>query len=79
MEKQLNLYDLIIKSVESQIAENNPPVTRETYNRLISNGNDEITAKQKIASLMAEEIYYMMKDDRIISEKFFAERLSQLL
>lgn len=78
MEQDFNLYQLIIKSVEKQIEDNEPPVTRKTFQRLVANGHSEGTAKEMIAQVIAEEIYFMMSDDRVINEDFFAERLSRL-
>ncbi|TFH41963.1 MAG: hypothetical protein E4G96_04440 [Chrysiogenales bacterium] len=78
IEGDFNLYKLIIQSVETQIRENDPPATKMTYERLISAGHDEAAAKEKIASLIAEEIYLSMKDNRKISEKEFSARLSEL-
>jgi len=78
MEDDFNLYKLIIKSVESQIKENDPPITKETYDRLLSNGRDAMTAKEMIASVIAEEIYLMMSDNRTINLDTFTQRLSEL-
>lgn len=78
MDDDFNLYKLIIKSVETQIKENDPPVTKETFQRLVSAGNDEAAAKEKIASIIAEEIYLTMKDNRKISEAEFARKLAEL-
>jgi hypothetical protein len=78
IEDDFNLYKLIIKSVEIQISENDPPATKKTFNRLVANGHDEATAKEMIASLIAEEIYLMLKDNRKINADIFAERLAEL-
>jgi hypothetical protein len=78
IEGDFNLYKLIIKSVETQIQENEPAVTRKTFKRLLAAGHDEATAKEKIASVIAEEIYLMMKDNRKINEDAFSARLNEL-
>lgn len=78
MEDDFNLYKLIIKSVEQQISENNPPATKKTFERLVKNGCDKETAKEMIASLIAEEIYLMLKDNRKITEDDYAARLDEL-
>ena len=74
----LNLQKIIIQSVEVQIRDNDPPATRATYERLIANGHDEADAKDMIASVIAEEIYLRMKDNRTINEETFAARLAEL-
>jgi hypothetical protein len=73
MEDDFNLYKLIIKSVETQLKDNDPPVTKDTYDRLLANGKDAM-----IASVIAEEIYLMMKDNRKISVETFSQRLAEL-
>jgi hypothetical protein len=78
MEEDFNLYRMIINSVETQIKTNNPPATRETFERLKANGHDEEKAKEMIASIIAEEIYLMVKDEKEINEDMFARRLSKL-
>ncbi|MCU0848549.1 MAG: DUF1841 family protein [Spirochaetes bacterium] len=75
---ELNLYQIVKRAVEDQIKSNNPPATRETYERLLSEGNDEITAKEKIASVIAESIYQIMMEDRKIDEKIFSQKLASL-
>ncbi len=77
-ENDFNLSKLIIKSVETQIRDNDPAVTKKTFERLVANGHDEATAKEMIASVIAEEIYLMMKDNRKINEQAFSERLEEL-
>lgn len=73
-----NLYKLIIKSVETQIRENEPAITKKTFDRLLAAGRDEATAKEMIASVIAEEIYLMMKDNRKINEETFSARLNEI-
>ncbi len=78
MEQNFNLYKHIIEVVDTQIKENNPPFVKETYDRLIENGDDESTAKEKIASVIAEEIYIYLKEEKKVNEERYAEKLSQL-
>ena len=75
---ELNLYIIVKRAVDDQIKSNNPPATRETYERLLREGNDEITAKEKIASVIAESIYQIMMEDRKIDEKIFSQKLASL-
>jgi hypothetical protein len=78
IEDDFNLYKLIIKSVETQIRDNDPAVTKQTFDRLVAAGHDEATAKEMIASVIAEEIYLMMKDNRKINEEIFSASLAEL-
>ncbi len=74
----LDLHKIIMQSIEVQIRDNDPPAVRETYERLLANGRDETTAKGMIASIIAEEIYLRMKENRTINEEMFAARLGEL-
>ena len=72
------LHKIIIQSVEIQIRDNDPPITKTTFERLLKNGHDEAVAKEMIASVIAEEVYLTMKDDRKMNLDNFARRLSEL-
>ena len=76
--EDLNLYKIIIQSVEIQIRDNDPPITKTTFERLIKNGRDKAAAQEMIASVIAEEIYLTMKDDRKMNIENFARRLAEL-
>ena len=78
MTEEFNLHKLIRQAIEQQIKDNDPPATKEAYDRLIKNGNDESTAKSKIISAVAEEIFESLNDDRKIDEKTYSEKLSKL-
>ena len=43
----LRLKKLILEVVDNQLRENDPPVTRESYNRLIDAGYSVSEAKEK--------------------------------
>lgn len=72
------LHKIIIQSVEIQIRDNDPPITKTTFERLVRNGHDEAVAKDMIASVIAEEIYMTMKDDRKMNLENFSRRLAEL-
>ncbi len=78
MEENFNLYKVIIRAVEEQIQSNNPPAVKDAFDRLVADGNDEESAKEKIASVIAEEIYYKLKNDHIIDERIYSEKLEKL-
>ena len=56
----LRLKKLILEVVDNQLRENDPPVTRESYNRLIDAGYSVSEAKEKIGAVVIEEIYDVM-------------------
>lgn len=56
----LRLKKLILEVVDNQLRENNPPVTKESYNKLIDAGYSAREAKEKIGAIVIEEIYDVM-------------------
>jgi Zn/Cd-binding protein ZinT len=51
------LRDVILQVVEQQINTNNPPQTRQTYNRLLKEGYTEKEAKQLIGYVISVEMF----------------------
>lgn len=78
IEEDLNLHKIMIQTVEKQISDNDPPAARQAFERLVKNGTDEETAKDMIASIIAEEIYVMMKNDKKINLENYIKRLEKL-
>ncbi|HOT45899.1 MAG TPA: DUF1841 family protein [Spirochaetota bacterium] len=78
IEDGLDLHKIIMQSIETQIRDNDPPAIKSTFDRLVSGGHDEADAKEMIASVIAEEIYLKMKENRTITEETFAARLAEL-
>ena len=72
------LKRLIIEVVENQMRDNNPPMTNITYQRLLSEGYTKQQAKEKIAVIVANHIYYAMKYDKPYSEEQYVKELSEL-
>ncbi|HNW27844.1 MAG TPA: hypothetical protein PKN50_05165 [Spirochaetota bacterium] len=78
IEDGLDLHKIIMQSIEIQIRDNDPPAIKSTFERLVANGHDEADAKEMIASVIAEEIYLKMKDNRTITEELIAAHLAEL-
>ena len=72
------LQEKILEIVENQIKDNNPKQTRETLNRLINLGYSRQDAIQKIGTIVAEEIYDILKDKENFNEKRFVKKLLAL-
>jgi len=64
--------------VENQLKENNPPETNETLIRLIRAGHAESEAKKMIASVIATESFYILKEQREFDLAKFIAGLNQL-
>ena len=56
------LQKLIFEVVENQIRDNNPPETKVTWDRLKAAGYTDFQVKKKIGGVIAEHLYYIMKD-----------------
>jgi hypothetical protein len=67
-----------IEVVENQIRENNPPITKLTFNRLTMEGYSMDEAKRLIAAVLAQEIFTMMQKSEVFNEKRYTAALQQL-
>ncbi len=64
MKTNPHLKRILIEVVDNQLRDNDPPVTRETLERLISLGYSEKQAKEKIAAVVVGDIYDVMKENK---------------
>lgn len=72
------LQRYIIGVVDNQINENNPPITKTTFERLKNIGYTEYDAKKKIAAIVIEEIYNVMKNNEEFNEERYTDKLLAL-
>lgn len=72
------LKKTILETVENQLQMNEPKCTKETLQRLVTSGIQTNRAKEMIAAVLLEEMYYILKDDEIFSEQRYAQKLSNL-
>ena len=72
------LKALILGVVDNQINENNPPITAITYKRLMAAGDSSKVAKEKIAAIVAENIYDIMTDGNSFDERKYTRDLEGL-
>ena len=78
METNPFLKEAILKVVNTQINDNEPPETRETYNRLISEGHSENEAKRLIGCVISSEIFDILKKKEEFNKERFVQALSNL-
>jgi hypothetical protein len=64
--------------VDNQIASNDPPETRETLNRLISEGISEQDARLYIGQAICVEVWEIMKNKREFNLERFVRNLKNL-
>lgn len=77
MKENPRLKQMVLEVVNNQLKANNPPITRKTLQRLTIK-YDEETAKEMIASILLEEMYYVLKDKQVFNEKRYAKKLKNL-
>jgi Holliday junction resolvasome RuvABC DNA-binding subunit len=68
----------ILEVVDNQLRENNPPITKNTFERLKQLGYTEQQAKERISAILIEEIYDVMKNGELYNEKRYNNKLSKL-
>ena len=72
------LKSTILQVVNNQINGNNPPETRETYNRLIKLGHNSEEAKRLIGIVVSAEIFDVMKNQEMFNKERFVKSLGKL-
>ena len=76
--KKKERREVILAVVEEQLAIDNPKETRLTLLRLVESGYTEDEAKEKIAVILIEEIYDVLKENTPYNEERYVSRLKQL-
>lgn len=64
--------------VENQIKENNPPETKKTLDRLLKKGYSRNDAMKLIGSVVAAEIYRILKSHEPFNEERYVKALREL-
>ena len=78
MKPNLRLKSLILQIVKNQIKNNDPPETKETLVRLLEEGNTRQEAIEKIALIVIEEIYDILKNKQEFNRERFVSKLKKL-
>ena len=68
----------ILKAVESQLADGDPPETAQTLERLQAAGYSRDDAVQLIGAALADELFEVMKHDREYDHARYVGLLNQL-
>ena len=72
------LGELIIEGVREQIAIDDPPEVKETYDRLIADGHPEEEVFKMLACVLSTEMFEVMKHKRDFDRQLYARRLRDL-
>ncbi len=78
MEENPYLKSSILEVVENQLQANDPPETKQTFNRLISEGYSENEAKELIACIVSSEMFDILKKQEPFNHGRFVKALNEL-
>ena len=69
---------MILEVVENQLREGDPPETKQTYDRLVSEGHSDEDAKRLIGCVVAAEVFDILKKQEAFDPKRFVRALNNL-
>ena len=78
MSNERTVRDGFLNTVQEQIASGDPPVVRDTRDRLVGQGLSESEAAQMIAIVLRNEMKQMIAESRSFDDIRFAGLLHQL-
>lgn len=73
-----NLNHLIYEVLDNQLRDNDPPIAKETIDRLQSEGYTESQAREKVAAILIGEIYDVMKNNEAYNNERYTQNLKAL-
>jgi hypothetical protein len=77
--KDLNLAgEAVFEAINNQIKSNNPPETKQTYDRLMKEMNGHEEVMKYIGVVMMAEILDILKNKKPFNKKRFIQRLNKL-
>jgi len=68
----------LFEAIENQINENNPPITKLTFNRLLTEGIEREEAMKLIGCALSVEIFEIMKNGDEFNEERYTLNLKGL-
>ena len=70
--------ELVIQAIKKQIRQNDPPETKETFDRLRREGHAKEEVYRMLGCVMTSEIYEVMKHERVFDRDLYVRRLRAL-
>ena len=70
--------EAIFEVIENQLRDNNPPITKETYTRLVSAGHSHDETMKLIGCAMTTEIFEILKNKQPFNEERYSQNLINL-
>ena len=74
----LRLKKMVLEVVDNQIRANEPPITQITYRRLQALSYTNQQAKEKIAAVLLEEMYDVLKYNKPFDGERYTKSLESL-
>ena len=68
----------ILQVVDNQLRMNDPPETKETLERLVSEGYSKQQAREMIGAVVSAHIYDMLKENRMYDNEKYIKDLNKL-
>ena len=78
MKTNPHLKAAILQVVNNQIKANDPPETKQTLDRLLSEGHSEKEAKRLIGCIVSSEIFDVLKNQEEFDRERFVSALNRL-
>jgi len=78
MEINHRLEESVLEVVDNQLRSNDPPETRQTFDRLINEGYSNKEAKELIGHVVASEIFVVLKNQEPFNLVKFVDALNKL-
>ena len=78
MERNSNLKASILEVVDNQLKSNDPPETRQTFNRLMREGYSEKMSKELIGAVVSSEIFEVLAKQEPFDLSRFVIALNKL-
>ena len=72
------LKSTVLQVVNNQLRNNDPPITKITYERLKAAGHSEKQAKERIAAVLLEEMYDVLKSNEPFDEEQYTNNLNSI-
>lgn len=70
--------EAIFEAIENQMRDNNPPITKDTFNRLIADGYSKNEAMKLIGYSLVNEISEIMNSNQPFNEERYSQNLRNL-
>jgi hypothetical protein len=70
--------EAVVEAVENQLADNNPPETKQTLERLMNAGESRENAMRYIASALSVELHNIMKNREPYNHERYIKYLNAL-